>query len=283
MRIAYFGGDWFLNCLSAWEINGHEVSHVFCHGEAKYNQKIRDWALTNNKSLHTSKPTVTDLQLLQNEQVDCLFSIEYPWLIPCDSFNFKTINVHPSLLPLGRGPTPVSWTLMKYPHMAGVTFHKLAAEFDTGDIIYQERMKISELDNLDSYLAKLELEIPQMLNRMLGKFDLLYQKAKPQSAGTALPKISLNDRKITWTSSCKEIRHIVRASGQFGVVVLIADMAYLVKYVYCVEHEHQMKVGAIYAEDINKYCITVSDGICVIDKSNIIEAIELNILDKSSK
>jgi methionyl-tRNA formyltransferase len=54
------------------------------------------------------------------------------------------LNVHPSLLPLGRGPEPVFWTLRRGERMTGVTVHRMDPGFDTGPIVAQAEMLVPE-------------------------------------------------------------------------------------------------------------------------------------------
>ena len=51
------------------------------------------------------------------------------------------INIHGSLLPLGRGPHPHIWTWINgEPH--GVTIHKMTAEIDKGPVIVQTKVEL---------------------------------------------------------------------------------------------------------------------------------------------
>jgi methionyl-tRNA formyltransferase len=52
------------------------------------------------------------------------------------------INVHPSLLPAGRGPDPVFWTFRRGERTTGVTVHRMDAGFDTGPIVAQAEMPV---------------------------------------------------------------------------------------------------------------------------------------------
>jgi methionyl-tRNA formyltransferase len=54
------------------------------------------------------------------------------------------LNVHPSLLPAGRGPEPVFWTLRRGERMTGVTVHRMDEGFDTGPIVAQAEMPVPE-------------------------------------------------------------------------------------------------------------------------------------------
>lgn len=52
------------------------------------------------------------------------------------------LNVHPSLLPAGRGPEPVFWTLRRGERETGVTVHVMDAGLDTGPIVAQARQAV---------------------------------------------------------------------------------------------------------------------------------------------
>lgn len=52
------------------------------------------------------------------------------------------VNVHPSLLPDHRGPTPTIHALAEEPPRFGVTVHRLAATIDTGDVLAQRAVAL---------------------------------------------------------------------------------------------------------------------------------------------
>lgn len=52
------------------------------------------------------------------------------------------VNVHPSLLPDHRGPTPTVYALAEDPPRFGVTVHRLAATIDTGDVLAQRAVAL---------------------------------------------------------------------------------------------------------------------------------------------
>jgi len=52
----------------------------------------------------------------------------------------KSLNIHPSLLPYGRGRDPVVWSI-RYGFPAGVTLHKITSGIDEGPILYQEEIE----------------------------------------------------------------------------------------------------------------------------------------------
>jgi methionyl-tRNA formyltransferase len=71
----------------------------------------------------------------------------FPWRLPRAALEtppLGILNVHPSLLPAGRGPEPVFWTLRRGERMSGVTVHRMDAGFDTGPIVAQAEMLVPE-------------------------------------------------------------------------------------------------------------------------------------------
>ncbi|MBW3633200.1 MAG: hypothetical protein KY456_09245 [Chloroflexi bacterium] len=71
----------------------------------------------------------------------------FPWRLPPAALDIPPLgilNVHPSLLPAGRGPEPVFWTLRRGEPGTGVTVHRMDAGFDTGPIVAQAEMAIPD-------------------------------------------------------------------------------------------------------------------------------------------
>ncbi|HET7093701.1 MAG TPA: formyltransferase family protein [Thermomicrobiales bacterium] len=52
-------------------------------------------------------------------------------------------DVHPSLLPRGRGPEPVFWTLRRGERETGATVFRMNDRFDAGPIVAQARLPVS--------------------------------------------------------------------------------------------------------------------------------------------
>jgi len=71
----------------------------------------------------------------------------FPWRLPRPATEIPPLgilNVHPSLLPAGRGAEPVFWTLRRGERITGVTVHRMDAGFDSGPIVAQEAIPVPE-------------------------------------------------------------------------------------------------------------------------------------------
>ena len=71
----------------------------------------------------------------------------FPWRLPETLLELPPLgclNVHPSLLPVGRGPEPVFWTLRRGDRRTGVTIHRMDAGLDTGPIAAQAAIAVPD-------------------------------------------------------------------------------------------------------------------------------------------
>jgi methionyl-tRNA formyltransferase len=98
------------------------------------------------------------------------------------------LNIHPSLLPKYRGPTPVQSALLNNEKETGVSIIKLDSKIDHGPILAQVKEEIEGNDTAQSLYERLF---------QIGS-DLLYQNIK-QYINNKLKLIKQNDEKATFT------------------------------------------------------------------------------------
>jgi methionyl-tRNA formyltransferase len=70
-------------------------------------------------------------------------SVFFGHLIPSKLLNKpagRIINLHPSLLPVGRGADPIAWSILDG-EKQGVSIHEISPEIDKGKIIFQNEIK----------------------------------------------------------------------------------------------------------------------------------------------
>jgi methionyl-tRNA formyltransferase len=95
--------------------------------------------------------------ILQSFKPDFVFSWGFPWRVPDGALEvarFGTINYHPSLLPRHRGPLPVAWTIRMQDDHYGVSWHRMAAAYDSGPILAQ-RSTPASVDDTSSDITPL--------------------------------------------------------------------------------------------------------------------------------
>lgn len=63
-----------------------------------------------------------------------------------DLFTPAIVNVHPSLLPKYRGPSPIESAILNGDEKTGISLMKLSKEMDTGDVYSQEEIELSKTE-----------------------------------------------------------------------------------------------------------------------------------------
>jgi len=88
-----------------------------------------------------------------------------------NTFPYGVINIHPSLLPKYRGPTPVQNAILNGDTETGVTIIKLDKYLDHGPVLAQVKENIKENDTAKSLYERLFKIGGQLLIKTLGRYE----------------------------------------------------------------------------------------------------------------
>lgn len=219
MKIAYAGFDLFYPVLENLYNNGCEIAKIFTNkvdNITEFNTKVCDFAQAHSIPLTFDKITSDDLHSLKKAGVDALFCAAYYYRIPVTA-DFPMINVHPSLLPQGRGAWPMPVYILNDIKTAGVTFHKMAEDFDNGDIIMQKSFELHNNDNHDTFIQKAYTLLPDMISDLLNNFDSYYNNAWAQIGGEYWKCPDEDSYIITKDTTFSEADKILRAFYGFYI------------------------------------------------------------------
>lgn len=112
------------------------------------------WVLDNVRpievgSVWTEDPLIAETARrrdipVNDDSMPCpvVLSVHYPRILPVDRPSY---NLHPGLLPHGRGYYPVFWALWDG-EPAGATLHRMTERLDAGPIVDQRSVEIREDD-----------------------------------------------------------------------------------------------------------------------------------------
>ena len=123
------------------------------------------------------------------------------------------VNVHPSLLPRHRGPSPVAFTLLEGDEVAGVTLMLLDEGMDSGPIIAQEEEPILPRDTVGTLTDRLFREGAKLLVRSLPLYlqgDLV-PRPQEEAQVTYAGKLTKEDGDIRWVLPAVSLWRQVRA------------------------------------------------------------------------
>ncbi len=192
----------------------HEIISVFTRAPKPTGRKhiltkspVHDWAESHNI------PVYHKIREFENNGADFVVVMSYGVIIPDEvlvSGNF--INIHPSLLPKYRGPSPIKTAIRNGDDVSGVCLMKMVSECDAGDIYMCREFDITNDDTnktVENKVSKIAIEI-------LNEFFASPEKYKPMAQkGTPIitHKFSGADEIIDWKKSPNEIHNLVRALG----------------------------------------------------------------------
>lgn len=133
-------------------------------------------------------------------------------------------NLHFSLLPHLRGAAPIQWAILRGDKKTGVTSFRISESLDTGNIIAQKEIGISEQDNSVTLEEKL---IPLGILVLEETLNLIQNNAiveNPQTGeATFAPLIKKEDTKINWNKPAEEIARQVRALVKIGTFTILPN------------------------------------------------------------
>ncbi len=241
MKIAYAGFDLFYPMLESLYKNGCEIVKIFSNkvdNVTEFNLKVTEFAHAHDIPITYDKITLKDLVWLKNDGVEALFCAAYYYRMPILE-NLKMINVHPSLLPKGRGSWPMPLSILNCDKKSGVTFHIMEESFDTGKIIMQKEFELSEDENLLSFMEKIYALLPQMVKELLSDFDNYYQNATTQGEGEYLSTPDENDYIIDKNTDFEKADRILRAFYGFDVLYSNGEKTHRLRKAKAIKGENE--------------------------------------------
>lgn len=225
-KIIFLGTPHFSEVILKSLINNHfNIIGVFTKPDQKVGRQ-QEWQKTPVKILAEKNniPVFEPVKLDTNttKQIkklapDMLITAAYGKIIPREILEipkFGSLNVHPSLLPEFRGPSPIQNALLAGKKETGATIMLMDAGIDTGDILSQKKIIIDKKDDmLPELLQKLADLSAQLLLETIPLW--IAGKIKPQrqnnDKATFCQLIKKEDGQINWREDAQSIYNRFRA------------------------------------------------------------------------
>ena len=174
----------------------------------------------NSENINYLTPDKFDSSFIQN-----LYSIEPDIFVVCaygkilnkkvlSIPKYGTINIHPSLLPKYRGPSPVQYSIKNLDVHTGFTFIKMDEGIDTGDILFKSSpIKIEDRDTTQSLTEKIFISASKKINKSIQNlFDNTHSLSKQNTELATYTKlISKKDGEINWDETSIQLNAKIRA------------------------------------------------------------------------
>ncbi len=225
MKIIYFGSsDFSVPFLEKIIDSSHEVTGVFTYKDKKKGRgrklqpnPVKKYAAGRGLRVHElSKCDGSFMEELSAVSFDYAVVVSFGMILPAEIFKRwprAWINVHPSLLPAYRGPSPMISALLDGAAATGVTINEVVYEVDTGGIFAQKGFNIADSDNLDDLEDKMVRFGAPLLINVLDLIEGSGYKPRPQESKgiTYTRKITAGDLEIDWSDKPGEIINKIRA------------------------------------------------------------------------
>lgn len=137
-------------------------------------------------------------------------------IIPKEILNipkYKTLNIHGSLLPELRGPSPIPYAILEGHQKTGNTIMLVDEQMDHGQILAQKELQLTEKETAETLFEKMAKMGANLLMEILPLW--IEGKIMPQeqnhSEATYCKIIAREDGKINWQKSAEEIERQIRA------------------------------------------------------------------------
>ncbi len=138
---------------------------------------------------------------------------EVVWNMP----RLGTFNLHASLLPQYRGAAPINWAIINGEKETGITTFFITHEIDTGKIIQQEKIAISETDNAEIVHDKLMFKGAELVLQTVDAIlrDDIHPKQQEELFRSECelkpaPKIFKETCRINFTGTTESVYHFIR-------------------------------------------------------------------------
>ena len=138
------------------------------------------------------------------------------WKMPAKG----TFNLHASLLPDYRGAAPINWTIINGDSETGLSTFFIDEEIDTGNVIKQIRMPISENESAGELHDRMMLEGGKLVVETLNAIADGSIVPVPQAEFTGVlkrpaPKLFKENTQINWEASPQTIHNLVRGLNPY--------------------------------------------------------------------
>jgi methionyl-tRNA formyltransferase len=223
MKVVFFGSSSF--SVPSLLAVSRSVSMVVTR---RSKPKGRGYLLDDNEVKRAASELglpVTEIDSLKDEAMlrlretppDLFVVVSFGLIIPRWLLDLPTtgsINVHPSLLPLYRGPAPMQWALLNGDRGTGITVMKMTEKMDAGNILYQEKTPILDGDTIVSLSERMALRSAGILVPLLddiGRTGMPEGTPQDDASATYTPIITKEMGEIDWNRPAREIVQKVRA------------------------------------------------------------------------
>lgn len=212
--------------LEALVRSKHEVVGIFTQpdrpkgrGKILSQSPIKKFALA--EAIPVYQPTTLKnhdvFDTIKSYNPDIIIVVAYGQLLPKNILNFsryRSVNLHASLLPKYRGAAPINWAIIRGEMETGITTMLMTEKLDAGDILLQEKIRISPEDHVMTLHDKLAILGAQKIIETIDGLESggITPIKQNHDQATYAPKLKKEDGLINWENSAIDIYNLIRGT-----------------------------------------------------------------------
>lgn len=130
-----------------------------------------------------------------------------------DLFKYGGINLHPSLLPIYRGPSPLSEAIKNGDTVTGISIQRMAMKMDSGNILHQEKLELDGTETTGSLTQDVAIKGASLIIDVVKGIEEgnIQEFEQDHSKATFCKLIKKSDGIINWAMSTNELLNFIRA------------------------------------------------------------------------
>ncbi|HNX91108.1 MAG TPA: methionyl-tRNA formyltransferase [Candidatus Omnitrophota bacterium] len=176
------------------------------------------------------------------------------------------INLHPSLLPKYRGAAPVNWAIMNGETETGVTVIKMDEGMDSGSIMAQEKIRVSDDENAERLSERLSQSGADLIIKVLGQISEGKENFTEQDAKRVsfAPRLKKQDGEIDWKAPAIMIfRKIIALQPWPGAYTKINGKALRVIEARVTASQENVPPGTVISEE--EFIVKAGENAIILD------------------
>ena len=123
-------------------------------------------------------------------------------------------NFHASLLPAYRGKHPVFWALRHGERWTGLTVHVMDSYLDTGDILYQVRVRTRKQDSVATLYDRITERSVNLVGQLVEDAEkgTLQRAPQAESGASYYSSVQEDDFRLDWSQDAEELQRWIQTS-----------------------------------------------------------------------
>jgi len=282
LNIVFMGTPEFaVPCLKAIAEEGHRVSLVVTRPDKPKGRgrklapppvKAASLELGYEVIQPVSVKSPDIVEKLAQAEADVFVVVAFGSILPknvLDIPRLGSVNIHPSLLPKYRGPSPIQWSLVCMETETGVTSIFMDEGMDSGDIILAEKEVINQNDTAGDLHDRLADMGARVLTKTLEQLVNGTVAPSVQNAEevTFAPLLKKAHGRIDWHQSADQVKAMINGMTPWpGAFTFLGDKRLKIWKASPVQMDSQYRPGTVIKGFPGEIRVAAQNGVVSIEE-----------------